>query len=244
MSAPAETPQVAPKRSLFKTLVGSVVELDETPAKPPVQQQSTITQNPAAATTAPGLSTSYGIVPPVQQSLNQDMLTKLRAKAYERITPFKTLFATADRMKDAVPDDRARMKAAFAIVCGDGARTPQNILDSIQTHISDVEGERARFKAASEAQRSTRIDAPLKEADGLTKAIDQNAQRLAELQAQMNQIQESSNSYQGRIQDLKAAAQQGEFEIQNVVAQFDAAASFVVGELKQQYADLSAVITR
>jgi hypothetical protein len=240
MTSPNESPKPAPpKKSLLSQVKGIFVEEEQDPKPATTAAQPAQTAQLATRFEMPRDAAGSIAVPPIftpaQPPLNPEMLERLRAKAYERASPFKTLLSTAEKMKGVVPDDRARLQAAFAVVASDGQRSAQSIFDSIKAHISDVEGERARFRAAAEGQKAAKVDAPLREAENLTKTIDANAASIAKLQAE-------NQAAQARVAELNELAHNGDNEILTVTTQFDAAADFVVGELNQQQAALATVL--
>jgi hypothetical protein len=106
----------------------------------------------------------------------------------ERKSPFNALVQAAERLKEFIPDEVGRLKAAYAL-CGD-KWSPEVLALAIQNHIADIENVSAKAKRGKSVQANERArqlraeSAALKQKSAALQAeIDQLKARLAELQA-------------------------------------------------------------
>jgi predicted nucleic acid-binding Zn-ribbon protein len=132
--------------SLFNKVLGTVFEMPEEQSPP-----AGPTGTPAAVKPA-HVPSSYSYAPPAPAE-DDPMLLKLRAAAYARVTPFKTMLDSMDKMKGIIPDETMRAQAAYANVAND-ARTPTQILQAIDVHLQDLQAEQTKFVAITNSKKS------------------------------------------------------------------------------------------
>ncbi|MES2018001.1 MAG: hypothetical protein V4484_16050 [Pseudomonadota bacterium] len=204
-----------PSASLGSKILGLFVDVDTSPKAPTVTGMA-----PKAAA-------------PV--SINQQMLATLREKITSRSTAYVTLIEAAQRLASVIPDEATRMKAAFAMVSGEGIRSVASITQAIDVHIADLEGERMRFKQASDLQTNVKSAALRKQAETLATQTDCMQTEIARLQADV-----VKNTAQCR--DLTMQADQADTEITSIAAAFDRSVDFLKADLAAKKAALSSIL--
>lgn len=221
-----------PAASLGKKFLGLFVEIDET------------AEAPAQASPAPKAAAAAGVAAtaPKPQSVDQDMLATLQKKISSRSTAYVTLIEAAQRLVSVIPDEPIRLKAAFAMVSGEGNRSVASITQAIDVHIADLEGERIRFKNASDAQTNVKSAALRKQADTLTAQSEGSTGQIERLQAEIAKLQEAIANNTAQCRDLIAQADQADAEIKSVSAAFDRTVDFLKTDLAAKKVSLSAIL--
>lgn len=109
----------------------------------------------------------------------------------DRKSPFNSLVQAAERLKDFIPDEVGRLKAAY-ILCGE-KWSPEVLALAIQNHIADIDNVCAKAKSCKSVHANDRARQLRAESDSLRQKntalqaeIDQLTARLADLQARSN----------------------------------------------------------
>ena len=212
----------------FKSML---FEEDPSAAKPeanPSQPATHVANIPPVGSGAkPPQSTGYFNPNPV----NPEMLEKLRGVAFGRATPFKTLQEAMDKMASVIPDETMRAQAAYASISND-ARTPTQILQSLDIHLQDLAGEQTRFASLTEVKRRNDLVAI---DTTITKASTAMSTLGAEIEALQRQAQEKQNQIMQLSTELhNAEMEKSTIDIRNsqVAAEFDQAYNTVKAELE------------
>lgn len=209
-------------------LLGVFVEHDE--PTPPLAAPVSLSKSTGTYPATPGVL------------IDQKMVLDLREVAMTRNTPFKTLVEASQRMATIIPDERTRLKAAFATISGDGTRTAASITDAIILHINDVETERRNFKIRSDQQRAATCAAPAAQADSISKEIESKRQQILQARDSIAKLEQGIGADQTQEAELRSTAIAAEQKITQVETAFNGAVDIVVGELKQRQADLVSVL--
>lgn len=191
----------------------------------PKQEAPAKTVTVTAGNVAPGQ--------PVQMAapVNAEFVAAIRKAVLGRNTALTQLMAMADKLTSIIPDPNQRLKAAYA-TAGDG-RTVKQIVDAVDVHLSDVDGEELKFKAALEGKVRSEI-APLEQqsqllaqqAQGAQDQITQMQQRIAELTASIGTL-----TQQAATASAQAVTKKQELEL--MASNFQLAANAVRAELQQ-----------
>jgi chromosome segregation ATPase len=216
--------------SFLNSIKGAIWEDD-----PNATQQSAAPASPAAT---PSVVATRNVS--AASSVNAEMVAAIRTNTLNRKTPYTALLETATKLESVIPDEVTRIKAAFATV--GGQRTVESILQAIDVHVSDVDGERMRFAQATEQRRKTELSS-LNAA--LTQVNESTAQMQANIEALNRQIQtanETINANTIKASDLSSQIFARTAEFDQAQQQFDAAAGVVRGTLEQQRTAISSIL--
>jgi len=196
---------------------GSTPETKQPQAQPPQPTQGV----PSSLTSAPQV---------IPTGVNEQFVAAIKQAVFSKSTALTSLVHAADSLKDIIPDQTTRFKAAFK-TSGAG-RTVQQITSAADIHLADIEGEELRFKAAVDAKLGNEIA----QAEG---RAQQAAQGIQSLQMQIEQLQRQMTEAQTRIGQLtqeqaeqQAVAQSKRTELELTSAQFKAAAAAVRNEIQ------------
>ena len=171
------------------------------------------------------------------------MLEALQKTINSRKTAYTALLEAASKLTNVIPNETQRIQAAFAMISGDG-RTLNNVIQSLDVHIADLESERMRFKATSDKQVSERCGAKTLSATALRESIkasqaeiDQLTQRIGTLTAQIHE-----NDL--KAADLERQAAADESEIRTVEDRFNNTVEFAKSDLANKKQQLATVLAR
>lgn len=217
--------------SFGKKILGLFVETDETSP-----DSSTQTEPQAKVSVAKSPATS-------DSSVDQEMLATLQNKINSRTSPYITLIEAADRLVSVIPDEATRLKAAFAMVSGDGNRSVSSITKAIDVHMSDLEGERIRFKKASDEQTMSKSASLREQAKNLAAQNVLSSGQAERLLADIAKLQDSIVKNTAMNNDLTLQADNSEAEIKAVSAKFDRTVDYLKNDLAEKKLSLSNLLS-
>jgi hypothetical protein len=195
--------------------------------------------NPTPPTAGASPATTYVAAPTV----NPEMLHLLNKKVLDRKTPYTALLDASTKLEKVIPDADTRVKAAFTMISADGARSISSITQAIDLHVSDLEGERLRFKQSTEAQVTAKVASARAKAAQLTSSADSDRQQIEKLQQQITALQERIASSTAEAQQISNQADADEQSIRSIEQQFNDAVDFAKSELSSRKASLAAVLS-
>lgn len=199
---------------MFSALKGMIFEEDPNAVKaaPPKAAPATL---PTAA-------------PSTQVS--NEFVSAIRKVVLARNTALTQLLAAADKLTTIIPDANVRFKAAFA-TAGDG-RSVKQIAEAVDIHISDVDGEELRFKAAIDQKAAIEVGALEQRAQMAASAIVSAQNALAQAQQRIAELTEQITRQQTEQAAALSEASVKRSEIEQVAMQFKMAAEHVRHELQ------------
>jgi len=202
----------------------------ETDANVPASPQST-TVTPAAASPGPASpSNPQTYFPPSTPEADPAMLEMLRKVAYGRASSFKSILENMSKMESVIPDESTRAKAAFATMGGD-TRTPQNVLQAIDVHIQDLDGEQIKFSNTSAARKTESLNAIATKLSGTENSIQRLLSELEALEQTKAQKLDQINQLNTNLASMQNDKAQIDFEFDKVASNFMVAFNVVKNEL-------------
>jgi len=217
--------------SFGKKILGLFVETEESNPDQSAQSEPPVKAINTKSTSA------------VEVSVDQEMLATLQSKIKSRTSPYVTLIEAADRLVSVLPDEPTRLKAAFAMVTGDGNRSVSSITKAIDVHLSDLEGERIRFKKTSDEQTILKSASLRDQAKNLHAQNVTNTSQIERLQADIAKLQDSIIKNTALCNDLNLQADNSEAEIKAVSAKFDRTVDFLKNDLAEKKHSLSTLLS-
>ena len=211
--------------SIGKKIAGFFVETDDEPVAAPTVAQSSA---------APVASPSVG--------MDSNMVATLQRVVAARKTPYTALLEAADKLKSVIPDDATRLKAAFAMISSEGQRTLDGVLQAIDIHITDVDGEGMRFKQASDSNAVAKVGALRSRVASITATRDGTLQTIANLEKEIAAQRTSIAANEQEIIQFTTQANDAEREIAILNTQFKAAIDFLKADLTNKKTQLSSVL--
>lgn len=225
------TPETkAPGKSLWGNLVSLVAE-EDTPV-----QRPTLKETPTAANTA-------AVAAAVTSGYDQEMLATLQKVITNRKTSYTALIEASDKLKAVIPDDITRLKAAFAMISGEGQRTLDTITQALDVHSQDLSGELIRFKQASEGAVKAKVGSLRSTVQNLTASNETRTQQIANLQAQMATLQQGIAADTVKITELSGQANNAEAEIAATTEKFAAAVEYLRQDLNNKKSQLASALS-
>lgn len=170
---------------------------------------------------------------PVQMAapVSPEFVAAIRKAVLGRNTALTQLMTMADKLISIIPDPSQRLKAAYA-TAGDG-RTVKQIVDAVDVHLSDVDGEEQRFKIALDGKISAEV-APLEQqAQILAGQVTTAQQQIEQAQARIAELTANIGTLSQNAAQAAAQAQQKRQEIEILAGNFKLAANAVRAELQQ-----------
>jgi chromosome segregation ATPase len=171
------------------------------------------------------------------------MVAALQKVIASRKTPYTALVEAADKLKQFIPDDVTRFKAAYAQIAGDGVRTVGNIASAIDVHINDLNGEQMRFKQSSDAQVNAKVGNLRAQVETIVSQNAQRTQQIANLQAQIATMNQSTVDDTAKASELTNQANAAEADIAAVAQKFQAAADFLKQDLTNKKTQLTSALS-
>ena len=230
-----EKPTMADEKSSFFGSLKRLVVEDEAPKVTP---QNVAPTGPANVTQPVGQLQTFG-----QPSVNPDMVTTLQKVIDNRKTPYTALLEAADKLKTVITDDTTRLKAGFAMVVGDGQRSLPSIMQAIDLHQTDLDGELMRFKASTATALTQKVGGLRSQAESLQRTREGTLANIAILEKQIADQRQSVLANENEIQELTNQAANAEAEINSVASQFESAVAAVKADLNNKKTQLSSVLT-
>jgi len=195
-------------RELLSKALSPFVEFQ--PQQPAPQQPA----NPQVTSTPQAITPAF--VPSVAQSveINREVFEVLLKAATARRTNFSGLVEGAERLKEIIPDELQRIRAA-ARMSGD-VTTPA-IEQAVQLHLADLNNERAIFNRDLAAAKARRVEQPRNRIEvelkpSLKSILDQieqlnvrHAQVLAEIEAATNEALNAEQTLDSQATGFNAA---------------------------------------
>ena len=192
-------------------------------------------EDPNAVKTAPTTPTiTSANIPSTPMSLtpqiSPEFVAAIRKVVLARNTALTQLLAAADKLATIIPDANTRFKAAFA-TAGDG-RSVKQIADAVDIHISDVDGEELRFKAAIDQKASAEVGTLEVRAQQAANAITSAQQQIEQAQQRISELTQQIGQAQADQASAMAEANTKRNEIEQAAVQFKLAAQAVRHELQ------------
>jgi methyl-accepting chemotaxis protein len=172
---------------------------------------------------------------PSFKPIDNDVLEELKKVIRRRSSNYTTLLDTASKMEKAIPDENARLKAAFAVMSSNISLINQ----AIDVHIQDLEGERLRFQATHDQKLKEKSGTLREQSDRLKQDSANKTEQINQIQQQIKTLQDTIFENNRKSQELDLQAAQAERDIQNVAANFESAVEFLKGDLKNKKISLS-----
>jgi chromosome segregation ATPase len=226
--------------NMLKTFASAFVELDEDKTAKPTVAQPVVQGGIGQSQTGQSQPTSTAYA--VNSQYDPDMIAALQKVIASRKTPYTALVEAADKLKQFIPDDVTRFKAAYAQIAGDGVRTVGNIASAIDVHINDLNGEQMRFKQSSDAQVNSKVGNLRSTVESIVSQNAQRQQQIANLQAQIATMNQSIVDDTAKASDLTNQANAAEADIAAVAQRFQAAADYLKQDLTNKKAQLTSAL--
>lgn len=197
---------------------------------------------PAPAAVAAPAAAPKGPVPAATFAApaNNEFVEAIKKGVYARNTAYTQLLAAADKLASIIADPTTRLKAAYA-TAGEG-RAPMQIAAAVDIHLSDVDGEEARFKAAMEQKASREIGGANQQAEqckgrivAFEAEIVSMTQRITDLQ---NAILQARNDHDAAV----TSAVEAQRAIDAAAGEFKVAAAAVRAELTASKAAITSTL--
>lgn len=216
--------------NILKTIASSFVDIDEKP-EAPVQAKLVVTPNQiGTAAHAP------------TETCDHEMITVLQNVIANKKTAYTALVEAAEKLRNFIPDDNTRFKAAYAQIAGDGQRTVSSITQAIDVHINDVNGELIRFNQSSQAAINSKVGGLRSTVSQIASQQKTRASQIENLQSQIASLQQTIADDNVKSATLTNQADLAEAEISSKTAQFQAAVDSVKQDLINKKAQLAAAL--
>jgi chromosome segregation ATPase len=196
----------------------------------------------APAPTASGPMNTMTVGGQPAATASNEYVDALRAGLRQRQTAFTSLLAAAETFSDVIPDTTMRLKAAFKMVAT-GGRSVRDILNAIDIHVSDLDGQRMQFEAALKAEQQKTIGNMEGELSTLKSSTESATAAIQSLQQQMQSLNETIARNATRTNELNGQLASEKVRIGSVTQQFDAALGLVKSDLANQKAVIQSALS-
>lgn len=169
-----------------------------------------------------------------------DMLAALSTAIMARKTPYTALLDSAKKLEKVIPDETMRIKAAFATL---GDRTPPDVIQAIDVHLADLEGERLRFKQTSEKNLKSVAGAARSTAKSKEDQIASNAERIQRIRDEAAQLEQANATLTNDARTLSVQADQAESEVKAVEGRFNATVDYLKSDLIGKKSGLGSLLS-
>lgn len=176
------------------------------------------------------------------QAADNEFIAVLRNALKARTTAFTSLLATADKLAAVVPDPTQRLKAAYTMVQTEG-RGLTELLQAIEIHSADLVSQERAFDASLEKAKTVKLGNMRAELNSLEPANKSAAQQIANLQAQIQSLNDTITRNTTRAAELTTAITTEEQHFDLSKHQFTLAMQVVQGELAQQKAVITSTLS-
>jgi hypothetical protein len=195
---------------------------------------------PAKTVTVMAGNIAPGTAVPMSAPVSPEFVAAIRKAVLGRNTALTQLMATADKLAAIIPDPNQRLKAAYA-TAGDG-RTVAQIVQAVDVHLADVEGEELKFKAALDGKAHAEV-APLEQQAQLqAQAVERAQQEIASAQARIAELGAQIGTLTQEAANAQAAAVAKRQELELMASNFKLAANAVRAELQQNKLVISSAL--
>lgn len=177
-----------------------------------------------------------GVQVPMTAQVSPEFSAAIRKVVLGRNTALTQLLNAADKLATIIPDPTTRFKAAFA-TAGDG-RSVKQIAEAVDIHISDVDGEELRFKAAIDQKIVAEVGTLEQRAQMATQAIQGAQGQIEQAQQRITELTQQIIRQQGELSQAQADANTKRNEIEQASVQFKLAAQQVRHELQSHKATI------
>lgn len=215
--------------SLFKKVLGTVVEFDE--------DKSQAAAPAVASTAVPAGATVTTSV------YDAEMLETLNKVVTGRKTSYTALVETSAKLSAVIPDETQRLKAAFVTIAGDGQRSLGDVIKAIDVHVSDLEGQLTRFSQSSDLQLKQKSGALRAQAQTLQHEVEANLNEIATLTARIASLTQRNQEASGQASELARQADAAESEVKAVTERFSRTVQYAVADLQRKKQQLSTVLS-
>lgn len=222
---------------MLKNIVGLFVEVEDKHIQS--SQNATATQ-PIAQQPHPVVGGQ--VFTPVADQVTADLRATLQRVIANRKTAYTALVEASDRLKNVIPDEITRIKAAYAMIAGDGQRTLADVIQAIDVHLADVEGELMRFKQSSESALTSKVGSLRASARNLLGNNESRQQRITTLEAEIATLRQGIVDDTNKANEITAQADATEAEINGVAAKFSAVQAEIKSDLANRKIQLSSVL--
>jgi chromosome segregation ATPase len=174
-------------------------------------------------------------------SPDEQMVESLLKVMMKRKTPYTALLDTSKKMEAAIPDENSRIKAAFAILSSDGTTT-DNIAQSIDVHLTDLEGEHLRFKSISDQQVQQQSKSIKDRINNLTQENTSATTQIEELRLRIAALEEKEQKNNSEIITLTSQANELDLKITSTYNSFKNALDHIKNDLNNKKLTLGRIL--
>lgn len=221
---------------MWDKLKNAMFEQDPGAAKP---------ATPAPAMTAATLATLAAgpsmAAPLLSPGVNPEFVAAIRKAVMGRNTALTQLMATADKMTNIIADPQLRLKAAYA-AAGDG-RSVKQIIEAVDVHLSDVDGEELRFKSAMDGKAHAELTPLEQQAVQLGSQIKSAQEQIAAFQARVIELTNNIGTMTQQQAETNTTIANKRHELGVMAEGFKAAASAVRAELQGNKVTISSALS-
>jgi hypothetical protein len=187
--------------SLFRNILGALVELDEQPKTAPALHLTTGPLAPTHLPTAPTAS------PVAISRADADKFSSHFEQLFEASNlpgpDYFEFFKAVEALETALPDETGRMRAAFTTLQVQGL-TKQTLADTARQYAVIVEGDRKQFEDALKAKIRTEIEPLEQAAIAASNAEAEDTRRIAEIQAGLEAKRRAADEAARRVEEARA----------------------------------------
>ena len=201
--------------SFFKK-VGRLIFEETTEASTTGDTSEKILSNPTA--TAPA-------------SVTAGLANKLVQTVLGRKSAYTALMDATEPMKSIIPDEETRTKAAFAVIHASQQRTVEQVMQAIDLHASDLEGEEMRFLQSSKEAREKGVTAKQTEISNTNSRIKSLHEEMDHANKRLADMAEELRKAEQTVASLQTAMNTEENKIQAVENEFRVALASAKAEL-------------
>ena len=167
-----------------------------------------------------------GVTPISTATHNEEIVNTIQTAVLSKKTAYTTFVEASMRLEAVIPDETTRMKAAFVTVTGDG-RSLEQVLQALDMHATDVDGEVLRCKRSLDAKRNDEVIRVRTMGSNLMETNKRLTEQVASLQQQIEKATQEINTNVVKLGELDNQAAKAESDINAFENSFVQAADYV-----------------
>lgn len=205
------------------------------------QEESSDPKTPTVTNPIP--STNSDIVKDVTEQVDPSILNILNNIVSARKSSYTSLLEISERMLKAIPDETTRINAAYSVISREG-RSADNVVQSIDLHLSDLSSEFNSFMNTSENTKRENLSALQTKLSQTESSIQTNNKTIDELAARIGELKRMNDEASNNVVQINSEIENAKSAVDKVVDKYKTTYEYVVNDLKSKKVFISSILLK